>query len=326
MVNTVSTARAIFEELKSDTEPDKAVLLTGRIRPYDRDELLKRFLDRIKAGRDRGEDKSLFVVATQTIEVGADLDFDALVSEAAPLDALRQRFGRLDRLGELQETGAVILHRKIARGDRVYGDAVQKSWDWLDRHAQDKGGSKSINFRARYMQELYDARGSSDLNAKTDCAPLLTPSHIETWIQTYPTPDPDPDIEPFLHGKNASGADVSLVWRGDLEERKVSQWRDVLDIAPPLPTEALPIPIWVAEKWLNRQTAGNPSDLEGTTDESDEEEVGRDEAHREFLIWRGPDDSRAGTPDLIRPGDTLILRSSEGGSISSAGIRTGRAG
>jgi len=318
VVNTVSAARTIFERLKGNPDTERAVLLTGRIRPYDRDELIERFLGRMKAGRTRNEDTPLYVVATQTIEVGADLDFDALVSEAAPLDALRQRFGRLDRLGELQDSNGVILRRKLARDetDRVYGDAVQKTWDWLDRQAEDadKAEGKVINFGACYMQELYDAHGDPELNAKTDCAPLLTPAYIETWIQTYPTPDPDPDLEPFLHGKNSSSADVNLVWRADLEEREVNEWRDMLDIAPPLPTEALPVPIWAAQKWLNRQASGNPSDLEGTAEEGDDEELQRDELPRKFLIWRGPEDSQRGTAETIRPGDTLVLRSSEGGA------------
>jgi CRISPR-associated endonuclease/helicase Cas3 len=78
--NRIARARAVFERLQSHGE---AVLLTGRIRPYDKDALSAEYLPRMEVGT-RGQRAPLFVVATQTIEVGADLDFDALVTECAP--------------------------------------------------------------------------------------------------------------------------------------------------------------------------------------------------------------------------------------------------
>ena len=69
--NRVGTARAVFQELAGE----RALLLTGRIRPFDRDRLLGEDLQK---RLDQGE--VAYVVATQALEVGADLDFSALIT------------------------------------------------------------------------------------------------------------------------------------------------------------------------------------------------------------------------------------------------------
>jgi CRISPR-associated endonuclease/helicase Cas3 len=58
VVNRVATARNIFERLRGQkgTSPERdAILLTGRIRPYDRDCLLRQWLPRIRAGPRDGD-------------------------------------------------------------------------------------------------------------------------------------------------------------------------------------------------------------------------------------------------------------------------------
>ena len=79
------------------------------------------------------------MVATQAVEAGADLDLDALVTECAPLDALIQRFGRVDRDGQLTKeklrTTSVVLatSAQLTEDDPIYGAALRKTWEWLQR-------------------------------------------------------------------------------------------------------------------------------------------------------------------------------------------------
>jgi CRISPR-associated endonuclease/helicase Cas3 len=304
VMNSVASARAIFEQIPASSEK---ILLTGRIRPYDRDVLLKTHLDRMKAHDPAIVREPLIVVATQTIEAGADLDFDALVTELAPLDCLVQRFGRLNRIGSRYRSEGIILRPKRSKEDsHIYGDAPEKTWQWLSKQAP----NGSLDFCASALGDLLQTGGTEECMSPAASAPFLLPAHLDAWVQTNPAPADDPDVAPFLHGALKSG-EVQIVWRADLPEGKVADWTEIVTAVPPLSTEALPIPIGAARRWLSSQGAATVTDTESdSVPEQEEKSAGV----REFLIWRGPENSKANLNlrDL-RPGDTVIVRSAEGG-------------
>jgi len=86
VVNTVKQAQDIFLNLK-DLTPNSA-LLHSRFILRDREKIESTLNNRN------------FLVGTQAIEVSLDIDYDILYSEPAPIDALLQRFGRVNRYGE----------------------------------------------------------------------------------------------------------------------------------------------------------------------------------------------------------------------------------
>lgn len=334
VVNRVASARRIFEKLggengqSSPSQEYDAVLLTGRVRPFDRDRVLGKYLKRMRAGRNRGKpSKKLFVVATQTVEVGANLDFDALVTEAASLSALRQRFGRLDRLGELKTSHAVVVLRKSkAETDFIYGKELAETWNWLMAKSSQAEGVRVIDFGITNMRRLFETENSDQPSSSPKPAPALFPAYIDSWVQTNPPPHSDPDPAPFLHGEEALDvADVQLVWRADIGgkilerpkpegEGETSEaedwWIETVTLCPPLTREALPIPIGAARNWLMKKPAMEVSDVEGkASGEEKHDEI------RAVLRWRGPDSSSLLTrSDEIRPGDTLIIPASYGGA------------
>ena len=310
IVNRVASARGIFARLPGKEFDDK-VLLTGRIRPWDRDALLDRFLSRVRAARQRtAQDLPLLVVATMTVEVGADLDFDHLITEAAPLAALRQRFGRLDRLGRFGKAGGAILLRRGKGPDPIYGDDLSKSWEWLQKRAAENGGA--IDFGIKALQDLIDATSDPPPRSTPRHAPILFPAHLDSLVQTSPAPRPSPDVAPFLHGPEAMDtADVQVVWRADLSADETEDWFTIVEIAPPRLQEALPLPVQAVRTWLQGGQAVEVADIEGVGGQ----EEGADQS-KPVLRWRGldPEESQVIGPGEIRPGDTVVVPAGYGGA------------
>ncbi len=316
VVNRVRTARRVYELLGDDSAFDR-YLITGRMRPFDRDDVLLEIGSRIRTGRERrADDRPLVVVATQSIEVGADFDFDALVTECASLDALKQRFGRVDRDGLLsahdEHSQSVILASadavKNGAFDAVYGGALAKTWAALP------GGEFDFTTAPPEPRE--------DLLAPAVPAPILLPSHLDRWVQTSPIPDADPDVSLWLHGPGERQSDVNVVWRGDLTEWLLGQESGQLAIAlvsacRPGTGEAMPVPLTAARTWLTGLASPgietpetDVADVEGPSAGPGAEAGTR---IKPVLLWRG-DESRVVTDAAyIQTGDTIVVPSTYGG-------------
>ncbi len=303
----------------ASTAPVRVALVTGRMRGLDRDRMGSWLSERLPPGRPRDPaGPGLVVVATQCIEAGADLDFDALVTECASLDALRQRAGRLDRAGTLGEAPIHILAREDALDpatpDPIYGAALAETWAWLQ--AQEDGLNLGIS-----GTPAPHGRDATRLQAPAPLPPVLLPAHLDAWVQTSPRPQPQPEPAHFLHGIRRPTAEIQLCWRADLDGDLLARLGDaetgpamaaaVLGAVPPRPGELVTVPLYALRQWLRgAEGADVGADLEGVEEAAPPDQRGPPEDPLVGLIWAGADhpSDPARLSDL-RPGDLLVLPS-----------------
>ena len=275
VVNRVALARDIFMLLDGHNATE-TVLMIGRSRSVDRDAIADELAPFRTGATNRGQAKPLFVVATQCLEVGVDLDLDGLVTQAASLDALRQRFGRLNRAGrEAHAEGAIIAlegdvakKKKTEADDPVYGDRIRKTWNALKKIAKDD----PVNFGVVALcEELKKAEvDPDDLAAERPNAPVLMPAYLDLWSQTSPRPAADPEVGLFLHGAKRTAAGVAIVWRGDISKKDLededktkvnNHLTQLIRLVPPRAAETLELPLWAARSWLH-DPGGTDSDAD----------------------------------------------------------------
>lgn len=342
MVNRVATARKAAALLKE--QGHDVVLLTGRMRPYDRDRLMDDWtpanidkplgLRQWLAAKEEPLElaKPVFVVATQCLEVGANLDFEGMVTECASLDALRQRFGRLDRLGLRPGSPGVIVVRADQvdgkESDPVYGNALAATWGWLQSLS---AGSEAVDMGIDAMGAAIETARTSDpvfpqrLQPPTRNAPIMLPGHVDCWVQTAPAPIPEPDVALFLHGPDSGTPDVRVCWRADLEpiksddpnapplggDEQDAQWLKALALCPPTSAECMPVPLPTFCRWMHGERPDlDQSDVEGVALPEGDDNVDQLPEQMPFGVirWLGPEKSRVVyRPSDIRPRDTLVL-------------------
>lgn len=258
VVNRVASASVIARQLGEMLGADVTVtLLTGRMRPLDRDDVLRELRPAVQTGRNRSDDSpKRVIVGTQCIEAGADFDFDALVTEAASLDSLRQRFGRVDRLGNYKKAECVVVYDNckklkeelkrrgekpsLADDDPIYGKALGETVKWLKEQEKERSRKlkeelKNLKGEAKRQAEEQLVRKAQvdfgvlaldvpsgdelmKLLAPKPNAPTLLPAYLDLWAQTSPSPSQVPDVSLWLHGPSSGPADVQVIWRADLSE------------------------------------------------------------------------------------------------------------
>jgi CRISPR-associated endonuclease/helicase Cas3 len=352
IVNRIATARDIYDQLRllqsepSDKKrkvPSNATieLIIGSMRPIDRDKQAEGLRKLVGPDRPAVTEKSSFIVATQCLEVGADYDFDVLITECASLDALLQRFGRLNRAGRAVKASAYVLaNKKDIKGedqlddekplDPIYGNALARTWNWLNEHATeakiDEKTVKRIDFGIDAFAELLHAHGdhgrppqnllapSASLNA-----PVMMPAYVDFWCQTAPRPVPDPDVSLFIHGTQRSEPDVQVCWRADLiedEHMTRDQWCDVVALLPPTSAECMSVSIsrvrrWLADQMDKVQDHGDALGVGETDDDKKNQDSRTPLLQHPGVLWRGSQDTTLiASPDDLRPGNTLVLPAS----------------
>jgi CRISPR-associated endonuclease/helicase Cas3 len=115
--NHVRTSQNIYSELKEELPHENIILLHSQFNQEDRNrienEIINKTLPRV-------------LVATQVVEVSLDVDFEQAFFEPAPIDALIQRMGRVNRSGNRPPAKVAIFTKQVNR-HHLYCECPRKT-------------------------------------------------------------------------------------------------------------------------------------------------------------------------------------------------------
>jgi len=185
IVNNVKTAQKLYEDIKFE---GSVKLLHSGFNKRDRNEIEKLITN------DDISKRPQLLIATQAVEVSLDIDYDVAFIENAPIDALIQRFGRINRAGKkqikplgqemnlLHKTVPVYLFEKIIGKTPFYEDDILKStWDKLSAfNCQELSEQDLIEVCNKVYENGYNENQQEDFEQGLDNS--IIKNFEEDWV------------------------------------------------------------------------------------------------------------------------------------------------
>jgi CRISPR-associated endonuclease/helicase Cas3 len=187
--NTIKQAQVVYSSLSPYAKYN--VLLHGGFNGRDRNkhestlkgfEILKREVN-----------EGILLVGTQAIEVSLDIDYDIIFTEPAPLDALIQRFGRVNRKREKGIAPVIVFAERNETDKYIYPEpVVERTLKALRDIANDLNGVIQEDQLEKYLKLVYPNWSAKDLKTFNLTIDFLRPS-LEHLL-------------PMLHSKHSEDA------------------------------------------------------------------------------------------------------------------------
>lgn len=129
-------------------------LLHGRFNSRDRTAKERR-LQEMVGSQTHSRQHAAVMVATQVVEVSLDVDFDVLYSDPAPLDALLQRLGRVNRRRRAPFRDAFIFTEPVVHNRPYDQELVEHALEVLTREFGAAGAPLSEHSVGEWLEEVY---------------------------------------------------------------------------------------------------------------------------------------------------------------------------
>ena len=257
-------------------------LLVGRLRPADVEHLRRRRPGLLSI---EGHPAVDVLVATQTIEVGIDLDLSAMLTDLAPGAALAQRAGRVNRRGDRQVTEVIVTVPAGELGEAGLApyerNDLLPALDWVRDLAGVAGGVAPWALRTRRPPEQSLRRM---LLQRVELADSWS------WAHTGDDVFARPDLALWLNDDLTQDIDVGVVVRQGLPTDDGAAVQ-LLRNLPPRQHEVFPVTVATA-----RELLGNLL----TTDGGGEPPI--------VLLRRADGVARLVNPEqTLAPGDLLVI-------------------
>lgn len=239
-VNTVPMAMAVADALRK--KDLRVVTVCGQARPADITRLGAYYAGILTT---RGNDEVDVVVSTQSLEVGADLDFAGMVTELASGSALAQRAGRVNRLGKRPYGPVTVIGPSREITDKTssgpYGPGeLREALEWVCRRADDDQGLAPWAVRA---DKPPVARGRRTLYQRPEVADAWH------WSRTSDDLAAPPELDLWLSDSLEAETSVGIVVRDALPADPAEAAEFLRDL-PPAPWETFPVPYKTARSVL----------------------------------------------------------------------------